>query len=75
LWGRVGGREVGERWEERGEEGVAGWLAAARCGGGGPLRPELDEKWGGRRMEGRVENLERGGVEINRQKGGEELQK
>jgi len=30
---------------------------------------------GGRRMEGRVENLERGGVEINRQKGGEEQQK
>ena len=53
---------------ERG--GGGGWLA-----GGGPLRPELDEKWGGRRMEGRVENLERGGVEINRQKGGEELQK
>ena len=62
----MGGREVGLRWEERGEEGVAGWRRR---------RPELDEKWGGRRMEGRVENLERGGVEINRQKGGEEQQK
>ena len=56
--------------------GRGGWpAAAARCGGGGPRRPELDEKWGGRRMEGRVENLEREGVEINRQKDGEEQQK
>ena len=33
----MGGREVGLRWEERGEEGVAGWRRR---------RPELDEKWG-----------------------------
>ena len=71
----MGGREVGLRWEERGEEGVAGRrrrpAAAAAVRGG----QSWTRNGGGRRMEGRVENLERGGVEINRQKGGEEQQK
>ena len=71
----MGGREVGLRWEERGEEGVAGRqrrpAAAAAVRGG----QSWTRNGGDRRMEGRVENLERGGVEINRQKGGEEQQK
>ena len=59
---------------ERG--GGGGWPAAAACCGcSGPRWPELDEKWGRQEDGGASGKFRERGVEINGQKGGEELQK